>query len=154
MVHHFLAMGRCKQRWTWKEERDGWMLLRATWKTVDLAWMSRSTRSRGWTLFSGWMSMAMKFHKCSEFDQMDFDDLDDCGISRAATSSARSRSFYNMSKCLSYKKCFGIPTRRHLLGETKDTLRLLCLKSACDRSRSMIALYKLFFPSFPKRLDS
>jgi hypothetical protein len=23
--------------------------------------------------------MAMKFHKCSEFDQMDFDDLDDCG---------------------------------------------------------------------------
>jgi hypothetical protein len=69
-------MGRCKQRGTWKEERDGWMLLRATWKTVDLAWMSRSTRSRGWTLFSGWMSMAMKFHKCSEFDQMDFDDLE------------------------------------------------------------------------------
>ena len=79
------------------------MLLNATWKTLDLAWMSRSTRSRGWTLLSGWMSMAMKFHKCSEFDQMDFDDLNDCGISRAVTSSARSWSFYNLSDCLSYK---------------------------------------------------
>src|SRR5277367_79009 len=133
MVRHFLAMGRRRQRWTWKEEREGWMLLSATRQTVDLAWMSRSTRSKGWTLFSGWMSMAMKFHKCSEFDQMDFDDLDDCGISRAATSSGKSRSLYNLSKSLSYKKCLRIPTRRHLVRGTKDILRFLCLKlSACD----------------------